>query len=135
MSDVVTFRRPTHTKDRAPKATAKLPTTEATPTAKARLKAPGSTRPKDFVHPTHQPSADSMLDELARATIEEGFGALGYISPWAVAAKLEAELYNAWVRLQCLTLNLSNPGSLSSDQYVERFWNPTNCQCRKCKGY
>jgi hypothetical protein len=79
----------------------------------------------DFCHPEDRPDVDDMFADLVSAHIERGFG-YGFESSCRVAARLECELYNNWVTLQCLQKNQRHPGTLSVHAYVERFWT-VNC--------
>jgi hypothetical protein len=79
----------------------------------------------DFLHPKEAPDVTDMIWELSRARgpqYDRGFGHFAHWSAWHVAADCETQIYNAWVRLQCIDNNLRSPGSLSIADYVDRFW-------------
>lgn len=96
------------------------------PTASAKT-ARKPRRKRDYVHPEECPDVSEMLNDLASpaaAPFGARFGRNGWRSAFDIAAAAEAEIYNSWVILQCLKNGLREPGQLSDDAFIERFWAP-----------
>jgi hypothetical protein len=77
---------------------------------------------KDYIHPDKAPSADDMLDDLSAADVESTDRSFDFVGSRHVARRLETDIYNAWVLVQCHLHQLRPPGALSPKDYSDRFW-------------
>lgn len=89
---------------------------------------PRRPRKREFRHPDKEdmPNVDTMLSALRDFDSDERFhrGYLGMkvFTSRQIALRVETEIYNAWVELECHRRRLVTPGTLSEDDFHERYW-------------